>query len=167
MTISPPSLLRAQLDGDDLAGEAFSLVLAALDRAGGDERNAIVKRLPQPWRAVYTTFWLECEVNNGGHHQFFWNSDGGLNEETLADLRLIEAAPFVALFEAALQVYGRYDYQDEKASSGNTWEAFTEGYREQRMEDIDRQFFGQPAAIADFLCAYIRAHPELYVTESR
>ena len=79
---------------------------------------------------------------------------------------MIGATPFFALSESALKIYGHHHYADEKQASGNTWEAFTAGYREQRMEEIDKRFYNQPTSIADVLSAYIRANLELYVEKS-
>jgi Domain of unknown function (DUF4375) len=101
-------------------------------------------------------------VYNGGHHQFFWNSDGALNQETLEDLRLISASPFVLLFEEALDVYQRHDYAGDKQNSGNTWAAFTEAYKEERMGTLDSAFSNVPKSPVTYLAEYIRSNRGKY-----
>jgi len=105
---------------------------------------------------------LECEVRNGGHHQFFWNSGGALIVETLEDLQLIRAAPFAEIFVKAQRIYEAHDYEGEKLQSANSWEAFTAGYREERMEELDSAFDCQPKSIKEYIGEFIRSHPDVY-----
>ena len=155
-----PRLKRSQLQSENLASEAFTAVLSYLGKGG--DYDAKAKALPPQWRAVYTTCRLDDEVNNGGHHQFFWNSDGALNKETLEDLTYIGAEPFVPIFRDALAVYDGKDYPAEKQSAGNNWEAFTQGYRDKRLEDCDNRFYKINKSIYDYVADYIRSNPDLY-----
>ncbi len=152
---APLRLTAEQLQAEDVSYEAWNVVLGHLE--GTKKFRNLVRQLPQHWRAVYTTFWLECEVNNGGHHQFFWNSNGALNAETLTDLKLIHAYEYFSIFETALEIYGKHDYQEEKRASGNSWEGFTDAYREKRLEECDNRFYelSEKATVADLLARYI------------
>ena len=149
----------------DTADKAVDAVFEALRLGKNATKNdfiAAVRRLPRPWRAVYTTSKLQGEVDNGGHHQFFWNSDGVLNAETQEDLEFIGATPFHASFIEARKIYDAHDYANEKKSSGNTWDGFTAAYREKRMEELDTAFYKEPKSIETFLGEFIRSHPELF-----
>ncbi len=139
-------------------------MLAHIEDLKGDGRTEYILRLPQHWRAVYTGFRLQNEVNNGGYHQFFWNSGETLSKETLEDLRLIAAQPFVLLFEEAFDQYLRHDYRGEKIDSGNSWEAFTEAYKEKRMANLDEAFCKVPKTIAMHLSDYILNNRHLFQT---
>jgi hypothetical protein len=145
----------------DVADAAWTTVVDALEAAKGDH-EAAVHRLPRPWRAVYTTYWLQCEVNNGGHHQFFWNSEGALNAETEEDIEFIGATSFLGLFREARRVFDAHDYRKEKRKAGKSWEGFTAGYREKRMAELDSAFYKMPKRLEQYLGEFIRAHPELY-----
>jgi hypothetical protein len=159
-----PLVLREDLiNGKDPAYAAFEVLLAHTEGLEWSERLEHIRHLPQHWRAIYTTLALEGEVNNGGHHQFFWNSDGVLNKETLEDLRLISAKPFILLFEEALDEYQRRDYVAEKQDSGNSKEAFLEGYKEDRMQTLDAAFYKVPRTIAMCLADYIRSNRTMYL----
>jgi hypothetical protein len=147
---------------EDTALKAWDAILAALEPVASEDYDGAIRRFPPAWRLVYTTFWLQCEVDNGGHHQFFWNTDGAWNAQTQSDLETIGAWPFVRIFTEARKIYDAYNYADEKASSGNSWEGFTAAYREKRMEELDNTFYKEPKQIDAFLGEYIRANPELF-----
>ncbi len=147
---------------EDTAVKAWDAILAALKPIPGEDHDNAIRQFPPAWRAAYTTFWLQCEVNNGGHHQFFWNTEGAWNAETQDDLELIDAWPFVRLFTEARKIYDAHNYADEKATSGNSWEGFTEAYREKRMGELDTQFYKEPKNIETFLGEFIRSHPALF-----
>jgi hypothetical protein len=146
----------------DVAVKAWYAILAKLKNVRSHDLDDTVKTFPQGWRATYTTFWLQCEVNNGGHHQFFWNSEGALNEVTEQDLELIGATPFLKLFREAKKIFEAHDYAKEKASSGNSWHGFTEAYREKRMEELDDQFYKEAKQIEDYLGDFIQRNPNLF-----
>jgi hypothetical protein len=42
--------------------------------------------LSEKEQAIYTMWWLEAEVNNGGFHQYFWNSAGDHTKVALESL---------------------------------------------------------------------------------
>lgn len=85
----------------------------------------------------------------------------------LEDLKFIGAEPFVRLFETALEICAHHDCAEAKTKSGNTWDAFTVGYREERMEKLDADFFAQPTSISAFLAAHIRDRQRLYVERAQ
>jgi hypothetical protein len=162
MMRKPLVLTKEQIDGEDPANEAWQVTLDHIEGLEGKERTEYIRCLPQLWRAVYTGFRLQNEVNNGGYHQFFWNSAGVLDRETLEDLQLISAGPFVLLFEEAMDESQRHDYRGEKMESGNSWEAFTEPYKERRMADLDEAFCKIPKTIAMHLSDYILKNRSMY-----
>jgi len=155
-------LTQRQIDGDEPAYAAWELVLNYVHGSRKKDDTALIRGLPRHWRAVYTTIALEGEVQNGGHHQFFWNGEGALNDETLEDLELIRAKPFVRLFREALEIYTTHDCSGEKRRSRNSHKAFTAGYREKRMDHLDQAFYKSRKTVAEYLSSYIRNHRELY-----
>ena len=163
MKDKPLILTDAQVDGVDPAYAAWRVLRAHTEGLKEEKFTEHIRHLSRHWRAVYTVLRLEGEVNNGGHHQFFWNSEGALNKETLEDLRLISANPFILLFEEALDEYQRHDYAGDKRDSGNTWEAFTEAYKEKRLATLDTAFCKTPKTIAMYLADYIRSNRNMYL----
>ena len=102
-----------------------------------------VRLLPRPWRAVYTTFWLKCEVDNGGHEQFFHNGRGELDAETQEDLAYIGAEVFLNYFTKARSFF---DKDQEE--------------RDDRIAKLDDAFYQEPKNLEMILGEFIRAHPE-------
>lgn len=49
-------------------------------------------------------WWLSVEVNNGGFHQYFWNSAGDTAVETVAALKRMEATQTRGMLERALDL---------------------------------------------------------------
>ena len=50
--------------------------------------------------------WYFAEVNNGGHHQFFYNSTGIVWEDALAGLRLFNMKELAENFQSVLDFFG-------------------------------------------------------------
>ena len=155
-------LTEKQLIGQNAEEAGWQVVLAYLGELEGEERAECARRLPPHWRAVYTCILLEYEVLNGGHHQYFWNTTGALNKETLEDLRFIGAGPFVSLFGEAVLEFHHHNYLQDKAEAGPSWEVFVKPNKEKRMDELDRAFCKEPKTIAMYLSDFIRSHRELY-----
>ena len=147
----------------EIAQAAFGAVIARLDYGKGDT-DAQIRALPRHWRAVYTTYWLACEVENGGHHQFFWNSEGALNAETQADLDFIGAVSYASLFADAVRVYERHDYPEEKAGDDKSLTAFVKADREVGMDDLDQAFYKMPKSLREIVGEFIRSRIQLFLS---
>jgi Domain of unknown function (DUF4375) len=164
--MQPPRLDPAIVPSSSARGIAqlaYRAVLSSLHHRSGD--TAIqVRGLPRHWRAVYTVCWLDFEVRNGGHHQFFWNSEGRLNDETLADLELIGAEAAAAIFRGALSVFAGHDYAGKKARAVDFLAAFSAANPENAMSPLDHAFYTLPKSPTQFLGAFIKANVTLFMT---
>lgn len=136
---------------DDLAPEKvahlfYDWVLSAAGRAAADW-DLTAQRLhamPQPWRLIYTICWLQAEVDNGGHEQFFSNGRGEFDDETEADLRFIGADQVLKLFrEARRFCYG---------APANHTERIPE------VEPLDDAFYKQPKSPYVLVGEYVLSH---------
>lgn len=143
-----------------LAASAHDQIFTAVE--GKRDYKALILALPQHWRAVYTTSLLEGEVNNGGFHQFFWNSEGKFNEAVLADLDYIGATAYHDLFRRAVAIYAGHNYDEEKKRAGTSWEGFTEAYKQKRFEELDEEFYKVKLDMDVLIGNFIKQHPELY-----
>ncbi len=147
-------------DATEVAAGAFSVVVEGCPE--GKDFDAYIASLPRPWRVIYTTFWLDCEVNNGGFHQFFWNTEGRWNRETEKDLETIRAEPFLELFREAKKIFEAHDYVEEKVSSGNSLEGFSVAYKEKRMGELESVYFKQKKKLPEFVGEYLKQNRALY-----
>jgi len=144
-----------------VASLAFQAVLRALKVAKGDfDSKAML--LPQNWRAVYTILDFADDVGNGGLHQFFWNSEGCLNEALDADLRLIGASEYLAVFRQAVSIYRNKKYPGNASVDKLSAESFYEGYEDRRMDELDKHFFALRPELREVLGNYIKANVGLY-----
>jgi hypothetical protein len=106
--------------------------------------------------ALYAIWWTQAEIDNGGFHQYFYNSTGILSPEALEGYRLIGAGKFAELHVRATKLFKKgvplESRERRKAVERLPKEPFDElsdeFYRLNRMKkSLDR------------LCAdYIRAH---------
>jgi hypothetical protein len=119
-------------------------------------------QLPKPLRAVFTTVNLDSEVRNGGFHQFFWNSEGMINEITEADLQFVGATAFLEIFKRATTCFIEFDVIGVKRRSKNTWEEFTAGYDTIPWKTFDTQYDDTAPTLLTHVCRYVEAHAQDY-----
>jgi hypothetical protein len=152
-----PSEIAAQ----GVASLAYKTVFTALKKAKGFPENKVVY-LPQYWRAVYTLFYLDSEVCNGGFHQFFWNSENSLNDWLLEDLEFVGSSEIKQIVCEALRLHRGYDYPQEKKAAELSWDAFTQGYDEERFETCDSAYYSSKEKLLDLLGEAIKNNAMLY-----
>ncbi|TDU72848.1 uncharacterized protein DUF4375 [Prosthecobacter fusiformis] len=151
-----PNVTRQELFKKSPAEVADYLYFKVLDTTGskntsGEEEAKNLHKLPQHWRAVYTVCWLQAEVENGGHDQFFWNNRGEFDAETESDLRFIGATQFLQLYTKARDLY--YNAPPNKTE------------RLPELEPIDDAFYQQPVTPYHLMGEYILSHLEDYCAE--
>ncbi|MFN0052291.1 MAG: DUF4375 domain-containing protein, partial [Planctomycetales bacterium] len=127
--------------------------------AGSDDVHfSRVLQLPQPWRALYTTFILDAEVRNGGFHQYFWNTEGVLNATTEEDLGYIAAVDIQQNFRRAVACFVEFDLAAQKRRGENTREEFTAGYKTIPWDSFDTQFYETSPTLFQHVARYVREH---------
>lgn len=114
--------------------------------------------VPQPWRSIYTTLWLDAEIGNGGFHQYFWNGEGLMNKATEEDLGRIGAIQIQNIFRRAVACFVEFDVAGEKQRSKNTWEEFTAGYKTIPWEKFDTEYSEASPTLPTQVAQYIRKH---------
>ncbi|GAB5382090.1 MAG: hypothetical protein Alis3KO_36030 [Aliiglaciecola sp.] len=63
-----------------------------------------INGLSEKEKAIFTIWWLEAEVNNGGFNQYFWNSAGDNAGLALESLNKIGASKTAELLKEAIEV---------------------------------------------------------------
>jgi hypothetical protein len=151
-----PIISREEIDGmtpSRVAEYFYDRILTAAEQ-GDLEWEGISARLramPQHWRLVYTLCWLQAEVDNGGHEQFFTNGRGELDDETEADLRFIGAGRFLELFKGA-----RLFYDSAPADRAD---------RIPQIEPLDDAFYQQKKSLHTLVGEYVLSHLPSYRLE--
>lgn len=156
--------MRLSVEGLDPAGKYFIFELAdrIASEADVNDTPASVERfnsLPEHWRYIEPLVYYQNEVKNGGHHQYFWNSQGLYRDLVAQGLKYFQLEEFSQNYERALAIYNPKDYE---VSQGATWEAFQEAYKEDRFDAQDSCFFKIKPDLANVLAERVRKNFENY-----
>lgn len=100
---------------------------------------------------------LEREVNNGGFHQFFWNSSGDFANETLASLKLIGANKTAEIVSRAYSEWPNSTIPSDRQKRQNILEKI-EDKAEESWNNCDRQFYEYEEDISALLIEYVKAN---------
>lgn len=104
-----------------------------------DEKE-IVKTMTTGQRAIYVTWIVEAEVNNGGFNQFYFNPSGELAAMTEDAFKTIGAIRFAELARMANELYESIK-DDLKEYDDGTVERFSESYQDNPLNDLDGKFY--------------------------
>ena len=125
---------------DRLQGVVLDSVYSKVS-ADLDNQYEIVTNLPKTRGAIYITWYLEAEVNNGGFNQFFWNSMGMFAYEAVEAYKLLGAPEYAELVQKAIDIYGKERAKLREFKLRGTMEAFTESYKHTQLNTLDDPFF--------------------------
>ena len=119
-----------------------------------EQYEASLRRFSKPQRLVYAALWYMSEVNNGGHHQFFFNSTGIVWPDALEAFREIglpEVADIIADSGRRLGGTPSRDRSERQAQLDSSQAAFDD--LDERLYAVDERV-NLDARIAGF----IRSH---------
>lgn len=100
----------------------------------------MVKRMSKGQQAIYTTFLVESEVNNGGFNQFYFNSSGIFAEMAIGGFQLIGAEKFANIMIEANRIYTE-NKEVLQAYDDGTVNSFCESYKDNPLNELDEQFY--------------------------
>lgn len=123
----------------------------------GREEKEIVKTLTSGQKAIYITWIVEGEVNNGGFNQFYFNSSGQLADMCEESFRTLGANKFADLVGQANQLYDEIKDDLEKYNDG-TIESFSKSYEENPLGNLDEKFYDlyEDEPLSEMKIRYIR-----------
>jgi hypothetical protein len=79
----------------------------ALDAIASRIKEVGYDNLNDHEKGYYAVWWFCAETNNGGLHQFFFNSTGGYVPEVTMGLRMMGATETLKILERAMSLFGR------------------------------------------------------------
>lgn len=134
-------------------------------KIGGNysHESAIVDALSPGVRALYVTWLLEAEVNNGGFNQYFWNSAGQFAHLAPESLDFFGAMEHAALMREAISVRTAEAQTMSEFKRQGTLEAFSASYKHTKLNTLDEKFFQMKEKITPLRIAKIRSHPEMFL----
>jgi len=104
--------------------------------------------------------WYFAEVNNGGHHQFFYNSTGIVWKDALAGLRLFKMDPLADNLQSVIDYFGGsipFD-REERWTILKDWENEEELFDFlDKKDDVVYEYDGI------YEESFVHEHPELFV----
>ena len=153
-----------KIPDDELQEAVLDYILSKIDSREEKELE-IVRGLAKSFQMLYSTWFLQAEVNNGGFSQYFWNSRSQFSKEALQGLRVIGAAEYADLLGKATAVYNKHASKLEKLRSRGTNEAFSQHQKILNLEPLEDRFYTlEEGRILDNLrIKYIREHPDEFV----
>jgi hypothetical protein len=123
-----------------------------------DFENA--QKLTKGQQAMFSVWWVEAEVNNGGFNQFYFNSSGQYAQMAVEGFELFGATNFADLMRRANQIYIENKERLEEFDD-ETMESFSESYKDNPLNPLDEEFYQlyNSESLNQLRIAYIRKHP--------
>jgi hypothetical protein len=153
MEVAVPDKLAGYLrlpTDEDLSREVGYYVLGKMERVG-------FASLSGPEQIIGCLTELEMEVNNGGFHQYYWNSPGDHARETVEALRTLRAHNTAELVIAANAVFGPEGPSADREQRWKQLEAL--GDRATTLWfDFDGGFFEYKDNLPALAATFIRAN---------
>lgn len=122
----------------------------------------IVTSMSKGFQAIYTTWWVEAEVNNGGFDQYFFNSTQQFALEALEGFIEIGAVRNATLMGKAIQIAIRKVPEMKKYREEGALDAFSETYKTTELTQLDDEFFEYPEDLSRLRIDYIRRNLDLF-----
>lgn len=108
---------------------------------------------------VFLLIWeLESEVNNGGFHQYFYNSSGALAPNVVSALKTVGAEATADMAQRALNAVGNaitsWSNDADRQASLNRLSSGTR----QILENLDQEYYKCPEDLTPLLYKYVTEH---------
>jgi hypothetical protein len=126
-----------------------------------EKQYEVIKSLSKGRQAIFATWVLEAEVNNGGFNQYFFNfaSSGQYAEEARDGFNLIKAKKYADLTQQAIDIVLKNAKELSKFKDG-TLESFSKSYENNPLNPLDSKFYelGKTENLSELRITYIRDH---------
>lgn len=108
-----PTKLRDPEYPYDWGYRMFRKIWRSNETFDADEKQALAHATPGQ-RAIYAITLTDAEIQNGGFHQFFWNSTGALVDEAIAGTDLVQAMPYGSVLRAAASLFPESEVPEDR-----------------------------------------------------
>jgi hypothetical protein len=119
---------------------------------------------PGMWM-VYITRCVEAEVNNGGFHQFFYNSSGKLAQDSIACYELLNSPAYADLMRRAIACLEQEAEMQAEIRREKSIETFFGSYKKTNLGNLDKEFYAmeKTSPLQLLRVRYIREHPQEFI----
>jgi hypothetical protein len=156
-----PALISS-LSADDI-GDAILQHVEWQVRAKKGDRTAAIEALPVGTRAIYTTFLVDAEVNNGGFNQFFYNPSGELAGDALVGYELLGAEDYAEIMRAAIATRESERERMAPFYDAESLEAFSRSYEHTELGEVDQRYYSLGDRIYQIWFTFARERSDLLV----
>ncbi len=163
--LSPEKLtvrMIARMPNSKVVDELGQIAADAIE-SSPDPRAACLKLAPG-LQMIYTTGLLDAEVNNGGFHQYFWNSSGEFSDIALKGLKLIGDKDRAALLEQAIKIYKTEEPTMEQFKEKGNDDAFLKSEKTTKLSPLDDMYYAIKKTLEHFQIRFIRSHPKAFIS---
>lgn len=129
--------------------------------------HAVVTSLSKGMQMLYTTWWVEGEVNNGGFSQYFWNSASQFAKEAYYGFLAIGAKEFAKLMAEGMNLYIKHHAQIKKLQENGSLDGYTELENQEIFNGLDDKFYSlqEKEDIMKLRMEYIKSHIDEFISE--
>lgn len=127
------------------------------------EMDARLQKLPAAIKYTYLVYTYECEINNGGFDQFYFNSIGYEVFEIQKGLEFFGLKKNKILLDKSLELLKQKIDVSKYHELSAKRELPTEDF-ENEFHELDSQFYDYPEKIEDIINEYLDKHREDLVT---
>jgi hypothetical protein len=136
---------------------------AATKLEGHHEREAqMVATLAIGVRALYLTWVVEAEVNNGGFNQYYWNTEDQFADQAVGAFEFFSATKHAALMREANRVREDERRTMEKYKNRGTLDAFSDSYDESKLGPLDERFYKMDENLSALRIKKVHSEPNLF-----
>lgn len=125
----------------------------------------ILSTLPVGIRAVYLTWRVAAEVNNGGFNQYYWNSTGRFADDAVEAFEFFSAHEHAELMREANRMRTDEQAQIERFKEKGTLQAFSDSHEISKLGSLDKRFYKLDENLSALRIAKIRSAPALFSAE--
>jgi type IV pilus biogenesis protein CpaD/CtpE len=155
-----PTILAGIAD-NELEQAVVDYVAAKLAGCHGREEEALAV-LPAGARALWLTWVVEGEVNNGGFNQYYWNTNDRFAADAVDAFRFFSATEHASLMQEANRVRAQESRTIQEFKDRGSLDAFSESYKESKLGPLDERFYDLKESLSALRTAKIRSAPELF-----
>ena len=147
---------------DDLLEQAIVDFVTARGASADDDLLALFASLPEGFGIVYSTWVLDAEVDNGGFHQYFWNTGGRYVDLVTRAVARLGSPEHVRTLEAAVRAFRAGDQPDLSGlEPSEQLERFSASARASGLDPLDSRWY-ELGGLAAARVRFIRDAPALF-----
>ena len=125
-----------------------------------------ISKLTKGQQAVFSTFWLEGEIYNGGFNQYYFNPSGKFSKMAEIGFKRIGGEKLSEIVALSNKIHFENKAKLEEFDDG-TVQSFSDSYEENLLNELDTKFIQnlELTKFGDLRIKYIRENMNEFITE--